>query len=139
MMAAPSRSFALKARYVFPVEAGPLPEASVVIHGPRIAAVGQNASASQTIDLGNAAILPGLVNAHTHLEFSDLAEPLGEPGMGFADWIRLVVDHRRAKVDEPGRVVEQGLRQSAAEGTTTLGEITTASWQTDQLNGAALA
>ena len=105
-MTALPRSFALKARYVFPVDTEPLHEASVVVDGARIAAVGQNVSAPQTIDLGNAAILPGLVNAHTHLEFSGLAEPLGEPGMCFADWIRLVIEYRRGMAAEPGRSVE---------------------------------
>ena len=40
-------------------------------------------------------LLPGLVNAHTHLEFSDLAAPLGAPGMSLPAWIRLVIAERK--------------------------------------------
>lgn len=138
-MTAPPRSIAFKARYVFPVDSAPLAEASVVVERARIAAVGRDVAASQTIDLGNVAILPGLVNAHTHLEFSDLTEPLGELGMGFADWIRLVIDYRFGMSGESRRPVEQGLRESAAGGTTSLGEITTARWQIEQFDGALLA
>ena len=78
--------------------------------------------------MGDAAILPGLVNAHTHLEFSDLRTPLGEPGMRFPDWIRLVVQNRRSHFSSPGlrrllRRIEAGLSESRCSGVTALGEI----------------
>jgi cytosine/adenosine deaminase-related metal-dependent hydrolase len=48
-------------------------------------------------DLGQVALLPGFVNAHTHLEFSHLDRPLGQPGIALADWIRLVMATRRLR------------------------------------------
>ena len=78
---------ALKARYVFPVDSAPLHGGVITILGERIVAVGENTSGREPQGLGNVAILPGLVNAHTHLEFSDLPSPLGQPGMGFAQWV----------------------------------------------------
>ena len=69
------------------------------------------------------AILPGLVNAHTHLELSDVSTPLGQPGMGLVDWIRLVIGHRRRSGMPRHEAVAMGLRESLALGVTTLGEI----------------
>ena len=121
--------------------APPIADAVVKIEGRRIVAVGQwSASAAakggDVVDLGNAAILPGLVNAHTHLEFSDLAAPLGRPGMAFPDWIRAVVAHRRSRTDADRRAaIRQGLEESARAGTTTLGEIATAGWPVDLFFG----
>ncbi|HBB73702.1 MAG TPA: chlorohydrolase, partial [Planctomycetaceae bacterium] len=48
------------------------------------------------IDLGDAVALPGLVNAHTHLEFSDLRRPLDTTG-GLPEWIRRIVALRRSR------------------------------------------
>jgi cytosine/adenosine deaminase-related metal-dependent hydrolase len=83
-------------------------------------------------DLGDAIILPGLVNAHTHLEFSDLDRPLPADG-GLPAWIERVVAMRRSRADsgtdEATRLtaaVASGLEQSAAAGVTAIGEIATA-------------
>lgn len=124
------RGTALKARWVFPVEGPPLPDGMLTIRGERIVAVGQNLSAPQVQDLGNAAILPGLVNCHTHLEFSGLERPLGAPGMIFPDWIRQVVAWRRSGVMpvSPLEAVQRGLDECHRTGTTTLGEIASSDW-----------
>jgi cytosine/adenosine deaminase-related metal-dependent hydrolase len=111
---------ALKARYVFPIAADPIAEGMVSIQGRRIAAVGKRIQTDTVENLGNAAILPGLVNAHTHLEFSDLAKPLGEPGMGFVDWIRLI---RRESLEVRIQTVKKGLNECVRCGVTTIGEI----------------
>ena len=134
--------FALTARYVFPVDAPPLPGGVITIDGQRIAAVGENISGHRPIDLGNMAILPGLVNAHTHLEFSDLGAPLGEPGMSFAQWIRRVVDHRRSRLasaagrmdrlEELSNVVRSGVAEGLASGVTTVADIAAVAWPPEQ-------
>lgn len=119
----------LKSRVVFPVDAPPIENGIVTIEGDRVVAVGNTSDSGDLIDLGRAALLPGLVNAHTHLEFSYLEDPLGTLGkplvMSLVDWIRLVIAERgkrqRNRVDD----VERGLRESLSLGVTTLGDITT--------------
>jgi len=111
---------ALKARYVFPVSAKPIINGMVGIEGERIAAVGDHVAADTVEDLGNVAILPGLVNAHTHLEFSGLTKPLGEPGIGFVDWIYLI---RRESLEIRIQAVKKGINECVRCGTTTIGEI----------------
>jgi aminodeoxyfutalosine deaminase len=112
--------YALKARYVFPVSAKPIVNGMVGIEGERIAAVGEHLAADAVEDLGNVAILPGLVNAHTHLEFSGLTKPFGEPGIGFADWIRLI---RRESLEVRIQAVKKGINECVHSGTTSIGEI----------------
>lgn len=123
---AEGRPVRLRARWVFPVEAEPIEHGTVEIAAGRITAVISRPEAT-AIDLGNAAIIPGLVNAHTHLEFSDLPSPLGPAG-SFADWIRSVVHDRRGRTVPPGACVARGLAESARSGTTLLGEIASEGW-----------
>ncbi len=118
---ASSRS--LRARWVFPVTGPPIRGAAVTISQGRIVAVGSPPPDVPIEDLGHVAIMPGMVNAHTHLEFSDLAAPIGRPGMGLVEWLGRVVRHR-ANAPVLGRwCVEQGLRESIRHGVTTVGEI----------------
>jgi len=117
----------LTARWVMPVDGPPLPGAVVTIDDGTIVAVGDRRSAAGPVqDLGDVVLLPGLVNAHTHLQFSGLRRPLGQPGMELADWIRLVIaDRKRSDRDLLANIAE-GLRESLACGVTTLGDIATA-------------
>ncbi len=124
-----SRPIALRARLIFPVAAPPILDGCVTILDERIVAVGQSPGDSQVVDLGDVAIIPGLVNAHTHLEFSALLAPLGEPGCSLHDWIRKVMAYRRNATATPGENVKQGLRECLHTGTTTVGDIATADWR----------
>jgi cytosine/adenosine deaminase-related metal-dependent hydrolase len=115
----------LKARVVFPVDAPPIENGVVTIEGSRIISVGTSVESSDLIDVGWTALLPGLVNAHTHLEFSYLDEPLGKLGMPLAEWIRLVIAERGKRQRNPVDDVDRGLSESLGFGVTTLGDITT--------------
>ncbi|MBI3461547.1 MAG: amidohydrolase family protein [Planctomycetes bacterium] len=117
---------AFRARYVFPVEGEPLRNGVVTIAGERILEVSRRAP-SGTTDLGNVAILPGLVNAHTHLEYSGLPAPLGQPGEPFPRWLRQVIGMRRSGNIRP-EWTGDGLQEAERTGTTTLGEIATSAW-----------
>ena len=61
------------------------------------------------------AIIPPLVNAHTHLELSDVSPPI-PAGNTFPDWIRKVIGHRASR-ENPTHAVEVGLREVEAAAT----------------------
>ena len=65
----------LRARYVFSAVGDPIADGAVTIEDDRIVSVDRCCGGGEISDLGNAAILPGLVNAHVHLDFSDLTAP----------------------------------------------------------------
>ena len=122
------RTYTLRARWLLP-GAGPAAEnAAVTIHDGRIASLRNDDATEPAYDLGDAILLPGLVNAHTHLEFSDLASPLGQPGISLPAWIRLLVQLRRQRGGGPGEAIAAGIRESLASGVTALGEIATGDW-----------
>ena len=140
----PASPITLKARYLFPIDGDPIPDGEVTIRGDTIEAVGQDLS-NDARDLGNVALLPGLVNAHTHLEFSDVEVPLGESGMSLPDWIRLVVDKRRRQLREASdyaaarrEAVEAGLQEAQLSGTVALGEIATLGWPEDAFDDTTI-
>jgi cytosine/adenosine deaminase-related metal-dependent hydrolase len=124
-----SRSFTLRARHILPIAAPPLENGWVRLERGRIVALGRGRPPASVLDLGDATILPGLVNAHTHLEFSELREPL-DPTGGLPAWIGRIVALRRRRPSHlstaPGAAIRSGLLESAATGVTSLGEIATA-------------
>jgi cytosine/adenosine deaminase-related metal-dependent hydrolase len=119
----PGASFVVRARWIFPVSSPPLAGGAVEIDASgRVLAVHREPPAGAH-DLGAVALVPGLVNAHTHLEFSELAEPL-QPAQPFAAWLRALVAYRRQRGDAQ-RAIRAGLSQSRTCGTIAVGDIDT--------------
>ncbi len=116
----------LRAQWVFTGDGPPIRNGSVVIEDGLFLSeeefVGEN-----TIDLGAVALIPGLINTHTHLEFSDLRAPL-EPRADFAAWIQQVIASRQSRSISPEESIQTGLREVASTGTAAVGEIATRDW-----------
>jgi cytosine/adenosine deaminase-related metal-dependent hydrolase len=121
----------LTARWIIPIEGPPLEWGTVTIQGERIVAVEPRSGRTPAVDLGNAAILPGFVNAHTHLDLGAL--PAGaERGTDFTGWLRALIRQRRSlSSGQTRRNIREGLKQSLAFGTTLLADISGQgmSWQ----------
>ena len=75
------------ARWVLPITQPPIEYATVVENGGVISYVGPRAGAppGPDYDLGDAILLPGLVNTHTHLELTAMRGFLED--LRFSDWI----------------------------------------------------
>ena len=88
------------ANWILPVASEPIAGGAIAISQNRIVAVGQRDSiiaSHPELDVEDhptSAIVPGLINAHTHLEFSNLQQPLGHQGISLPDWIRQVMQSR---------------------------------------------
>ncbi len=116
----------LQARWVLPIDRPPLAGGMVTINQGRIVEVGpRRTSDGEVVDLGDVVLMPGLVNAHTHLEFSNLAQPLGQCGISLPDWIRLVISQRKQNSCDAQAGLATGMQESLDRGVTTIGEIAT--------------
>lgn len=112
---------------------GLIRDALVAVRGGRISAVGPRAAmrsvaaaAGQQLDFGQAAILPGLVNAHTHLEFTH-GGPIRSVDSGpneFATWIAdLLAWSRRTPVSARLASARAGAAMMLQAGITCVGDI----------------
>lgn len=122
----------VSARWVIPVDGPALAHGTVAMGGGRILAVEPHGRRSADVDLGDAAILPGLVNAHTHLDLSGLRGRV-PPSPDFTAWLRAVIEHRHGLTTTAIEAdVSTGVAESLAAGTTLVGDISAGglSWDT---------
>jgi cytosine/adenosine deaminase-related metal-dependent hydrolase len=118
----------LRSRIVLPLRRPAIADGAVVISGSRIRTVGRwedlrRTAAGTVCDLGAVALLPGLINAHCHLEYTDLA---GEflPPRHFSDWLKLIVAAKGTRPDADfARAWQRGASQLLLSGTTTVADI----------------
>jgi cytosine/adenosine deaminase-related metal-dependent hydrolase len=89
-----------RAAWVMPVTAEPIRDGAVMVDARgRIAAVGPRLAiepppGAEVVELGDAALLPGLVNVHAHPELALFRGALED--LGFRDWILRLVGTKRA-------------------------------------------
>ncbi|HET9110324.1 MAG TPA: amidohydrolase family protein [Ktedonobacterales bacterium] len=122
----------LTARYVFPVAGAPITDGAVVVEGERILEVGPAATlasrypGARRVDLGEAALVPAAINAHTHLELTALEDAL-PPNLDMAPWILGLMRARGAlDADALRASAAEGVRRSLASGVAAVGEICSA-------------
>ena len=122
--------FLLAADMVIPVSSEPIRNGAVVVDGGRIVDIGTSEKIEAAhprlpeIRRPNSLILPGFVNAHTHLELSWTKGKIG----GFEDftgWLERLITLKAGGIDQD--LVEDsmrmGIRDAIESGVTTIGEI----------------
>lgn len=112
----------VSADWVVPVEGPPIEDGAVSIADDgTIAAVGPREEVGSDQHFGESVILPGFVNAHTHLEY-DVYVGFGD-GLGFADWIGLHVQRKqRIDLDDMEAIARLGALECLRSGITTVGD-----------------
>lgn len=132
-----------RAAWVLPMDAPPIRDGWVEVDGGRIVAVGASGSGVSDAQLklrapasassSGIAILPGLVNAHTHLELSWMRGRV-PPGDAMPAWAARLIHERQighaiqerstAGVDYRKAAAVAAIDQARASGTTLVGDVT---------------
>ena len=113
---------------VLPISAPPISKGAVRVEGSEISAVGPASeltaqSGEEVVDLGASTLLPGLINAHCHLDFTRFRGALSARA-GFTEWIKKINALRRSftKEDYVASIAE-GFDMLAQNGCTTVANI----------------
>ncbi len=117
-----------RARWVFAGDGPPLQNATIEVSDGVIQRV--ESGKTDAINLGDVAILPGLINAHTHLEFSSIDVPF-QPLNEFSAWIQFVIHWRNLHLSSTQDSINFGIEESIQSGVTSIAEIATTDWRPD--------
>jgi cytosine/adenosine deaminase-related metal-dependent hydrolase len=142
----------IRAAWVVPIEGPPIRNGWVVVDRGRVVALGGPRADDRSPspahapardhDLGAVALLPGLVNAHTHLELSHLRDEIA-PASAFVTWIRGVMAARRQRPDARSVEIMDGIRRGIDEaiacGTAVVGDISNTLATFEPLTASPLA
>jgi aminodeoxyfutalosine deaminase len=117
------------ASWVVPICGPPIPRGGVLVEGGRIVAVGPadglRERASGVTEYPGI-LLPGLVNAHAHLQYGPSFADLAGGGQPFPDWLLTMTQRRLAMSDEGWRAEVAGSWAMAyASGTVAVADIVT--------------
>lgn len=111
----------LSADWVLPVEGEPIENGAVAIRDGRIEAVGRSSELGRGEHHAGAAIVPGFINAHTHLEYAVYAG-FGD-GLSFAPWLATHIERKsRIGREEMEAIARLGAAECLASGVTTVGD-----------------
>jgi cytosine/adenosine deaminase-related metal-dependent hydrolase len=119
-----------RAAWLLPISQPPIRDAWLRTDRGRIVAFGHarpgDFTAPDEIDLGEVAVLPGLVNAHTHLELSWMRGRIPETD-DFDRWIRRVIELKNQSArpgDTLAAAIDEAIREARTFGTVLIGDIT---------------
>jgi 5-methylthioadenosine/S-adenosylhomocysteine deaminase len=109
------------ADWVVPVDGPPIADGAVAVEAGRIVAVGPSSELGAGTRYENAVVVPGLVNAHSHLEYAVYAG-FGD-GLPFAPWLSVHVGRKaRLELADMEAIARQGAAECLRSGVTTVGD-----------------
>ena len=115
----------IRARVVVPMAGEPIDNGAVVVEENKVTAVGrftevQRDHPGEVLDLGEQILLPGLINAHCHLDYTCLRGKI-DRGLSFAEWI-VAINTAKAALTEDDYVesITAGVAEAQKFGTTSL-------------------
>ncbi|MEO7520834.1 MAG: amidohydrolase family protein [Gemmatimonas sp.] len=133
---------AYTARWVMPIASPPIERGVVVVNAREIVFVGaeipQEFGHAHLVALGNSVLMPGLVNAHSHLELTAMRGML--EGRPFRAWLRTLTAARQALFDRESRLdaARQGIAEALRNGITTLADTTDSGVSLDAMREAGV-
>lgn len=126
---------------VLPVSAPPVPDGAVAVADGRVRWVGNRREWTDAAEVvvWPGLLAPGLVNAHTHLQYTAYAD-MAEPGTDFLDWISRFVPRNRTMTEDGWRAsTEAGVADLLRSGTTAVADVTAHGVAVDVLAASGLA
>ena len=119
----------VRAHTVVTMDGAPIEDGAVAISGNRIIDLGsfdevKGRNSGEIVDLGEQVLLPGLINAHCHLDYTCLRGKI-PPQKSFADWIR-AINAEKAKLSGADYLssITEGFAEAKRFGTTTVANLT---------------
>jgi cytosine/adenosine deaminase-related metal-dependent hydrolase len=115
----------LRARTLVTMHGPPIDNGAVVVKGNRVRAAGTlpEIAAQYTgtvVDLGEQVLMPGLINAHCHLDYTMLRRAI-QPPRGFTTWVQRLNAIKRSLRDEDYlEAISLGFKELRKWGTTTV-------------------
>jgi cytosine/adenosine deaminase-related metal-dependent hydrolase len=119
----------VRARTVVTMDGPPIENGAVAVSGNRIVDVGRfddikTRNAGNTVDLGEQVLLPGLINAHCHLDYTCLRGKI-LPQKSFTDWIQAInAEKSELSPKEYVASINQGFEEAKRFGTTAIANLT---------------
>lgn len=126
------RPLVLRARVILPVNGPPIENGALLIYRDRIVVAGswegfpvqfKSPASGKILDLGEVILMPGLVNAHCHLDYTGMAGIWPQPKK-FIDWIpRMLAAKAEWSYSDYARSWIRGAKMLVQSGTTTVADI----------------
>lgn len=119
----------IRARTVVTMHQAPIENGAVAVSGNRIVDVGRfdeikTRNTGETLDLGEQTLLPGLINAHCHLDYTCLRGKIA-PQKSFTDWVRTINEEKAKLAPEAyAASINNGFEEAKRFGTTTIANLT---------------
>src|SRR5215470_1468613 len=119
----------IRAHIVVTMDGAPIEDGAVAVSGHKIADVGafedvKARNSGETLDLGEQVLLPGLINAHCHLDYTCLRGKI-PPQKSFTDWIR-AINTQKSKLSPEDYIssIKDGFDEAKRFGTTAIANLT---------------